>query len=196
MNPYQNENNNQVPSEHTVKKVIHPVNPEEVKAHLAQNVTQRPQLPQLGENQPLVQPGPAPGYDQNSPNVQVDDEWKPNTTLASRIPALRNYGLVLVLGSLLFMYINRGVWKFSHQSSGRLLGMIIYGVLVVMLISGIVMLVSKSKAFIIGCLNLIIAINVLIALLSLLSLNFIGIIFAVIIIGSISNVKHYVKQAA
>lgn len=181
----QNQNNNTK----TMKRTIQPLNEDKVKAYITQNNTaqtvSRAQVPVTSSPAPSQTPG----------TLDAEEVWKPNTPLAKRIPALRNYGIALIVGSIFFMYLNRSIWKFSDQSAKNL-GIVIYVVLGVMLLSGIIILLSKSKAFVQICLNVVIGLSVLIGILSLLSLNIIAIVFTLIIIGSVLNIKQYVKRAA
>lgn len=176
------------------KKVIQPINPEQVRAFVKEKAD--PNIPQVKATQPTnaTTENPKP---LNLPEPQtLDEEWKPSGTLASRIPALRNYGIVLVVVSLVIMYLSRIIWKFSNQSSARALAFVIYTVLGAMLVSGVIILLSKSKVFVLLCLNIIIGLSVLVGLLSLLTINIIGIMFTVLVIGSVVNIRRYVKQAA
>lgn len=194
MNPEEPINSIPTSTNSNQKKIIQPINPEEVKAYGEQN---NPVTPvNLASVQSYHQPQTPQTAANEKTEIPKEEEWKPNTTLSSRIPALRNYGIVLLFGSLLFMYINRSIWKFSHQSSAKMLGIIIYAFLGVMLITGAILLLSKSKTFVQLCLNIIIGLAILLALFSVLSINITVIIFSIVIVGSVINIKQYVKKAA
>lgn len=126
----------------------------------------------------------------------VQEEWKPNTRLASRIPALRNYGIVLICGSIFSMIVSQNIWKFSRAPSAKMLGIIIYSILGMMMLSGIVLLTSKSKMLIQFFLNILFVGALLALLSSLLSLSILSIIFNAIVLAAIINIKSYVKAAA
>jgi len=187
----------QVPAENkpATKKAIQPLNPEAVKAYVAEN---HPAPPPAPPKAPATTPAPAgPPASAQKPAAKDDNwEWKPNTRLSQRIPALRNYGIALVGGSLLFMYLNRTIWQFSRYRSARILGIVVYGILGAMLITGVVVLLSKSKALVELCLMLMIGFLVLTGGLSLLSGNLISLAFTVFIIVSLLNVKRYVDHVS
>lgn len=122
-------------------------------------------------------------------------QLKPRTTLASQIPALKHYGITLVAGSPLFMYLNRGVWQFSHQIDELVLGVIIYAVLGIMLICGIVLLMSKSKTTVNTWLNVLIYACIFVAIFSLLSINVFTIVIPFLVIRSIVKIKQTVNLA-
>jgi hypothetical protein len=202
MDPARDQNHNDSSPSQPGEQTIKPINQEETQAYAGQNSpapqesTESPQLDVPHANISSVYPTPLATSRLNPSGLEAEKEWKPNTTLASRIPALRNYGITLILGSLLFMYINRGIWKFAHLSSARVLGFVIYAILGVALISGCIILLSKSKSFIQLSLNIILGLAILAILLSLISLRIITILLMAMVIGSVINIKQYVKRAA
>lgn len=208
MNPNKNDNQQILSQEQqSSRRIIQPINEDEVKSYIKENASDYNRLQDLDiqdkninnlsvENKINVPTQQIYPSIEAKPVEQNYDDWQPKGTLSSRVTQLRIYGILLVIIPLIIMYVSRFIWMISNSITARIIAILIYSFLVTMIFSGLVLLFSKSKILVTASLNILIGVTLLITLGSILSLNFVGLIFNLFVIGAVINLKRYVRNAA
>lgn len=201
MNPTENDGENQNSTAETPnqKRVIQPLNAEEVKAHLAENSS--PALtPQASSNisnsQETQSLYPSTDLKADDKTKIIDEEWKPNTPLSYRVPKLKIWGIVYIGAGILNAIINKNLLTLRNGFEMQPIVVILYLLMILTFISGLVFLFSKKKILVQLCLNGVLLFAILMTFVSLISISIIGIIFSVLFIGSVMSIKREVKAAA